>query len=89
MSGDGIIYPILSYKITGLCFRVHRELGRFCRERQFVDRLEQLLKDDHLVYEREYDLRRLNPKASAGNRVDLYIDGKILLDAKAKKFITK
>ena len=84
-----IIYPKLSYIITGLCFKVHTELSRFCRERQYADRLEEFLRDDHLNYQREIEIVKLHPKSPKGNRTDFIIDGKIVLDVKAKKFITK
>ncbi len=77
-----IIHPELSYKITGICFKLHRELGRFCREIQYNNRLKELLDVDGMVYEREYEI-------SPGNKVDFLIDDKIILDIKAKKFILK
>jgi GxxExxY protein len=84
-----ILYPELSYKLTGFCFRVHKELGRFCREKQYSDRLEQFLKGNSIFYKREYDLGNLDPKNLKGNKVDFLIENKIILEIKAKKFITK
>jgi GxxExxY protein len=84
-----ILYPELSYKLTGLCFKVHKELGRFCREKQYSDRLEQLLKESSILYQREYDLGNLDSKNLKGNKVDFLIENKIILEVKTKKFITK
>lgn len=84
-----IIYKDLSYKIVGLCFKVHGELGRFCRENQYLDRLAVLLKESGIEYEREYEIINLKPDSPKGNRVDLLIEKKIILEAKAKRFITK
>ena len=39
-----ILFPKLSYRITGLCFKVQNKLGRFCREKQYADFLELLPK---------------------------------------------
>lgn len=41
-----IIYPELSYLITGICFAVHNELGRFSREKQYSDAIEKKAKRD-------------------------------------------
>ncbi|MEK7618059.1 MAG: Holliday junction resolvase RuvX [Patescibacteria group bacterium] len=84
-----IIEKDLSYQITGLCFRVQRKLGRFCRERQYCDEFEDLLKFEKVNYKREYNIVQLNPKSPAGNKVDFYIAQKILVDFKAKNYITK
>lgn len=84
-----IIYKDLSYKIVGICFKVHRDLGRFCRENQYLDRLELLLKESGVNYKREYEIINLNSNSPKGNRVDLLIEKKVILEAKAKKFITK
>ena len=40
---DKLIYPALSYKITGILFKVHNQLGRFCSERQYCDLIEKYL----------------------------------------------
>lgn len=84
-----LIKAELTYKINGCCFRVHRALGRFCRERQYCDKLEVALKEANLNYLREYELIRLIQNSPAGNRVDFLIENSIILDVKAKKFITK
>ena len=84
-----ILHPELSYIITGICFQVQRDLGRFCRERQYADRFEELLKEKELRYRREIDLRKINENSIAGNICDFVVEEKIVIDCKAKKFITK
>ena len=78
-----LIYPELSYEITGICFQVHNELGRFCREKQYANLLEKKLKEKHLKYQRELTI------GDSGNVVDFLIDDKILLELKTKPFIAK
>lgn len=81
-----ILYSQLSYELTGICFKIHNTLGRFCSERQYADALEELLKEKKIPYQREFEL---NTNTIQGNRVDFFIDHKIIVDLKAKKFITK
>jgi GxxExxY protein len=85
-----IIHKDISYKIVGLCFKAHDILGRFGKEKQYCDILEELFKKEGIQYEREKDLSiLLGEKKIGGNKVDFIIEGKILFDAKAKNYITK
>lgn len=85
-----IIYPKLSYKITGICFQAHNELGRFAKEKQYADRLEQLLQEKKIAYVREAKIQfKIKEKEISGNRADFIIENKIILECKAKNFITK
>ena len=84
-----LLYPELSYEITGLCFKVHRKLGRFCTERQYCDEIEELLKEFNYSYKREVEISSINGKSPLGNRVDFIVENKIILEIKAKKFVTK
>ncbi len=87
-----LIYPQLSYKINGICFKVQNELGRFAKEKQYSDRLEQLLKQNGIEYQREVkiNLKTLEPNNFiGGNIVDFIIGNKIIIECKAKRFITK
>ena len=80
-----IIYPELSYIITGLCFEIQNEFGRFCREHQYCDVLENKLKQKGITYERE----KLISGGIGGNKIDFIIDDKIILEAKSIPYITK
>ena len=85
-----IIYPELSYKITGLCFKIHNQLGRFAREKQYADALEQLLRENKIKYQREIAKPfRFEQKIISGNIIDFLIEDKIIIELKAKNFITK
>lgn len=84
-----ILHKELSYRITGLFFQVQKELGRFCREKQYADRLEELLKENRLNYEREFEIRDTRTGRTTGNRIDFLIENKIIVDLKAKNFIFK
>jgi GxxExxY protein len=85
-----ILYPELSYKICGLCFYIHNKLGRYRNEKQYADAFEELLKENKVKYLRERPL----PPSFRGERderniPDFIIEDKIIVDLKAKDFITK
>jgi|LFRM01.1.fsa_nt_gb GxxExxY protein len=85
-----LYHPELSYKLTGIMFKVHNELGRFKTERQYCDLFEEKLKLLKINYMREIDLRNIfNEAVEKGNIPDFVIDKIIVIDFKAKKFITK
>lgn len=87
---ENLIYPELSYKLCGLCFYVHNKLGRYRNEKQYADALEKLLGENNISYNREIPL----PPSFLGekdrrNIPDFIIDNKIIVDLKAKDFVTK
>ena len=87
---DKILYPELSYEITGICFQVQNELGRFSPEKQYAERFEQLLKANKINYVRE--ARRPYQLANEeidGNIIDFIIENKIVVELKAKPIILK
>ncbi len=87
---DGkIVYKDLSYKINGILFAVHNDLGRFGREKQYGDLFETYLKAENIKYAREYPLPVIGIKNSFTNKVDFAIDSRILIDIKAKPLVTK
>jgi len=81
-----IIQKELSYKIVGILFQVHDNLGRYCREKQYGDLLEKLLIEKGIKFKREYPIIIENKKTYF---VDFYIEDILLLDIKCKLFITK
>jgi len=80
---DKLIYPDLSYDITGICFKVHNELGRFAREKQYCDAIERYLQASNIVYQREYIFE------TTGNRLDFIVEDKIILEIKAKRMLLR
>ena len=85
-----LIYPELSYKLNGIFFEVHNRLGRYSTEKQYADAVEELLKENKIVYEREKEIEiSFGNKKIGGNRIDFTVENKILVDIKAKRYITK
>ena len=78
-----IIHPELSYLVTGVCFSVHNELGRYAREKQYGDAIEQKLDESRIPYKREVRI------GDSGDIVDFFIDDKILIELKAVRFLLK
>jgi len=44
MTNKKVIHPQLSYRLNGIFFSVHNDLGRFRNEKQYADAVENLLK---------------------------------------------
>ncbi len=79
-----IFYPELSYEVVGILYAVHNQLGRFCREKQYCDEIETMLKLKGIKYYRE---KFLNDNKI--NKVDFIIEDAFLLEIKAKTAIEK
>lgn len=85
-----ILYPELSYKICGLCFTIHNNLGRFKNENQYADALEILLKENSISHVREKSLPiSFQGERKRRNIPDFIIEDKIIVDLKAKRITTK
>jgi len=86
-----LIYKDECYKIYGICYDIQNKVGSVFNERQYQDVLEVKLKAEGIPYEREKDLLfdLGNEAKFGGNKVDFVVFGKIAVDLKAKKFITR
>lgn len=78
-----LLYPELSYLLTGICFDIQNTMGRFLREKQYADEFERKLIKLNIPYERE---KNFPDKA---NILDFIIDNKIIIELKAKQFVIK
>lgn len=81
-----IVYKELSYQLNGILFQTHNELGRYQREKQYADYLEQLLQKITLPFRREKAIRGYIVE---GYIPDFVVDEKIVIEIKAKPVITK
>ena len=85
-----LIFPELSYEITGILFKTHNELGRFLNEKQYADAVEKLLKEGKIKYEREKDLPiSFDGEQKGRNKVDFMIENKIILELKSKRILLR
>lgn len=85
-----LLYPELSYRICGHCFKVHNDLGRFRNEKQYADALETIFREDGIVFEKEKWLPvSFEGEATNRNKVDFLIGGILILELKAKRFLNR
>jgi GxxExxY protein len=81
--GIKLIYPELSYKVVGILYGIHNEHGRFLREKQYADLCEKEFNKASIVSKREFTI------GDSGNRVDFLIEESMILELKARAFISK
>lgn len=82
-NANKLIYPKFSYLIVGICFDVHNELGKYAREKQYSNLVEQRLREARLYYKREFQI------GDSGNTVDFLIGNRIILEIKTQRVVTK
>ena len=82
-SESKVLHADLSYKLVGLCFDIHNELGQFAREKQYAHLLEQRLKATGMDYRRELRI------GDTGNIIDFLIEDKIVLELKTTRLINR
>ena len=80
---EKVIYPALSYAITGICFDAHNTIGRFAKEKTYGDFIEDALEAKNIPYERELFI------SSTNDRIDFIVHDSIILEIKAKELIAK
>ncbi|MBI2577615.1 MAG: GxxExxY protein [Candidatus Wildermuthbacteria bacterium] len=87
---ETVLYPELSYALTGILFLTHNELGKYCNEQQYGDKIESELHKANIVYEREKILPISFEGEQAGrNKVDFLVADRIILELKAKRILTR
>ncbi|OGE82103.1 MAG: hypothetical protein A3B10_00680 [Candidatus Doudnabacteria bacterium RIFCSPLOWO2_01_FULL_44_21] len=90
MEPSNLVYPKESYRVTGVLYATHNELGRFCNEKQYCDRVEQIFKELGIKYEREKILPpSFEAELPGRNKIDFIVEGKIILECKAKRVLTR
>ena len=84
-----IVEKELSFLLTGVFYKIQKARGRFCKEKQYCDDFENVLKSLSLSYIREQDIQKFSSEAQEGNRPDFIVNKRLTVDFKAKPYITK
>lgn len=85
-----LLYANTSYKIRGFCFEIYKQLGCGHKETIYQNALFNKLKDDNLLTEKEVRIPVFVDGQKVGTYIpDLVINNKIMIELKAKKFLTK
>jgi hypothetical protein len=82
-NANKLIYPELSYGLTGLFFDAQNTAGRYAREKQYGDKIERRLGELKIPYTRELVI------PGSGEGVYFLVDDKITVEIKAKRIIGK
>jgi len=87
MSLEKVIYAQESYKLTGIFFKVHNELGCYCKESQYSNALEKLFVENSIPYKKELCIKSDSELIKDNsNRIDFLVYDKIVIEIKAIKF---
>jgi len=81
-----LILPKLSYKVVGVCMKVHNELGSSLLEKYYQRAIEKELGDTGLSFKREVPVEiRYKQKSIGRYFIDFVIGNKVVLELKAQK----
>lgn len=78
---EKVLYADESFAIAGVCFYCQNKLGRFAKEKQYGDLIEQKCRELNILFKREL--------VASSNRTDFVLFDKILVEIKAKPFLSK
>ena len=85
-----LIYSSESYYLCGLFYEIQNKLGNALKEKQDADALELKFKKNKNAYKREISVPiNFAGGEIEGNKMDFIFEKIILIDAKAKKYITR
>jgi len=87
---ESIIFKELSYKIVGILYKIHNQLGPNFEEEHYKQAIKSLLEKENITFTMERPPKLETSDFSVeGVKADFIIEDKILLEVKAKPNITK
>ncbi len=88
MDQEKIVYPELSYKIMGILFKIHRELGNTYQEKYYQRAIALSLDEAGIPYGKEVLIELIFNNQGIGKYyLDFVIDNKIALEIKTVPFV--
>ena len=85
-----LIYPHESYYLCGVFYEIQNKLGNALKEKQYADAMELKFIKNNDSYKREISVPiDFEEGKIEGNKMDFIFRNLILIDAKAKKYITR
>ncbi|HVZ12577.1 MAG TPA: GxxExxY protein [Patescibacteria group bacterium] len=79
-----IVYPELSYKLMGILFQIHTELGNRYQEKYYQRAIELSLKKNGIIYKKELPVDLIFEGEKIGKYyLDFLVENKIILEVKA------
>ena len=90
MEKDKLLYKELTYKIIGVCFKVHSELGCGFPEKIYHKSIIIELEKEGINYSTEKLIKVKYSNKEVGTfRLDLAVDEKVIVELKAVEFMPK
>jgi len=90
MQTDKLLHRELTYKIIGILFKVHTNLGCGFTEKIYQRAIELELKREGLSYEIEKEIDiKYNGKVIGKHRLDLVVEDKVIIELKAVERLPK
>ncbi len=85
-----LVYPQLSYKITGLLFEVYNELGYGLKEKYYQKAMVEILKEHEMKFEEQVYLPLKFKGVKIGKYyLDFLIEDKVVLELKKGNYFKK
>jgi GxxExxY protein len=90
MQTDKLLHKELTYKIIGILYKVHSNLGCGFTERIYQRAIEIELKNENIPYETEKEIEvKYNDQMIGRIRLDLVINNKVIVELKAVERLPK
>lgn len=85
-----IIEEELTYKIRGILYEVHNELGPYLNERQYGDAITLKFTKQNIRYSREAVLpTSFDGEKTGRNRIDFIVENRLIVEIKTVPFFTR